>query len=249
MKIEITYVFHNCFILQIPRAEGIQSFLFDYPSDKFLTNPMKTAVISKIRDTDLYVFSSHNHQDHFNRNVRDLDGCVKRITYILSKDIVKKNRQFKEMKNSHSIEPDGKYQINDLEIQSFLSNDEGVAFLIKVADANGTDLSVYFGGDLANWDWEDLSKKERLFLVDYFGEVLAKLNSQTIQIAFSNTDARLPNWAGAAQFIETIRPRLFVPMHAFGDTTTIARFLNEHCYPGTEVFKYNQTGDILVFEV
>lgn len=239
MKCELTYIFHNCFLLQLPE----KIFLFDYPSDQYLNKELNTIILSKIRDTDLYVFSTHSHHDHFNRNTEDLSVYTKNITYLFSEDIVKKNPKFKTLESCYKIKPDQDYRIKDLEVYSFLSNDEGVAFLIKA-----NDLTIYFGGDLANWKWDDLSVQEQRFLVDYFSEVLAKLKDWPIQIAFSNTDARLKNWAGAAQFIETIKPRLFVPMHTFGDTETITKFMNENPYLETEIFKYRNPGDTLVFE-
>jgi L-ascorbate metabolism protein UlaG (beta-lactamase superfamily) len=252
MKAEVTYIFHNCFVLKISGAGEEQTFLFDYPADQYLNEVIKATVISKISNTDLYILSSHNHHDHFNRNVENLGAFARSATYLLSKDIIKKNRKFREMERAgescYTIEPDQTYHIKDLEVHSFLSNDEGVAFLLNVGRPPADNLTVYFGGDLANWDWDDLNKQERQFLVDYFGEVLAKLNNWPIQIAFSNTDARLRNWAGAVQFIETIKPRLFIPMHTFGDTATIVKFLGENPHLGTEIFKYFKTGDTLTFE-
>ena len=131
-----------------------------------------------------------------------------------------------------------------MEIHSFLSNDEGVAFLITVEG-----LKIYFGGDLANWDWDELTTEEHRFLVDYFAEVLTKLKQWPIDIAFSNTDPRLPNWSGADQFIKTIKPKLFVPMHTFGNTESIAAFLNQNPQPVKTFFHYQKTGDCLALEL
>jgi L-ascorbate metabolism protein UlaG (beta-lactamase superfamily) len=141
------------------------------------------------------------------------------------------------------VVPDQSYHINDLEIQTFRSNDQGVAFLIC---CDG--LNIYFGGDLANWDWDNLTIQEHRFLVDYFAEVLTKINQRPVQIAFSNTDPRLKNWAGAAQFIDTIKPNFFVPMHTFGETQSISRFLAEHPQPVTGFFHYHQAGDSTALE-
>lgn len=241
MQIEITYIFHNCFILKLPDM----TFLFDYPAAQYLDETRRIAIISQIQNTDLYLFSSHNHADHFNRNSMVLSPYTKSLTCILSKDIVKKNRQFKENPLCHIAEADQSYTINDFTVDTFRSNDEGVAFLIHLGP-----LHIYFGGDLANWHWEDLNKQEIRLLVDYFGEVLEKIKQQPIQIAFSNTDQRLANWAGAAQFMEIVKPRLFVPMHTFGETQSIAKFLNENPgHPGTEVFQYHKTGDSITIEI
>jgi L-ascorbate metabolism protein UlaG (beta-lactamase superfamily) len=241
MKIEITYIFHNCFVVKLPD----KTFLFDYPAEQYLDETRTTAIISRIQDTDLYLFSSHNHPDHFNRNSMNLCAYTKSLTYILSKDIVKKNRQFKENPSCHITEADQSYAINDFRVDTFRSNDEGVAFLTHLDP-----LHIYFGGDLANWNWEDLNKQEIRLLVDYFGEVLEKIKKWPIQIAFSNTDQRLANWAGAAQFMETVKPKLFVPMHTFGETQSIAKFLSENpVHPGTGVFQYHETGNTIIFEL
>lgn len=241
MRIEITYIFHNCFILKLPHA----AFLFDYPADEYLDETRRAAIIAGIRDTDLYLVSSHNHHDHFNRKAPELSGYTKSLTYILSWDIVKKNRQFKTMPSCYPVEADQSYAVNDFTIDTFRSNDEGVAFLFHLGS-----LHLYFGGDLANWNWEDLNQREIRLLVDYFGEVLKKLKQGPIQVAFSNTDQRLANWAGAAQFIATVKPGLFVPMHTFGETQTLTKFLKESPLPGEiKFFQYRETGDRMVWEV
>jgi L-ascorbate metabolism protein UlaG (beta-lactamase superfamily) len=243
MQIEITYIFHNCFVLKA----GARTFLFDYPADNYLDENMRTVLIHKIKDAALYIFSSHNHQDHFNRNVDALSAYAQSSTYILSKDIVKKNRKFKEMPSCITAAPDQSYSTDGMTIRTFLSNDEGVAFLISTDN-----LNIYFGGDLANWQWDDLTKEETRVLVDYFGEVLTRLKQWPIQIGFSNTDPRLKNWSGAAQFIQTIKPNLFVPMHTFGETGSIAKFLIEnpaqHRSAEQAVFQYQKTGDFIVRE-
>ncbi len=241
MKIEITYIFHNCFILKLSE----KAFLFDYPADQYLDQTRRAAVVSHIENTNLQLFSSHNHQDHFNRNSLDLGCYTNSLTCIFSKDIVKKNRRLKENPSCYMVEADQSYTVNDYTIDTFRSNDAGVAYLIHLGS-----LHIYFGGDLANWNWENLTKQETWLLVDYFEEVLRKLAQWPIRIAFSNTDKRLANWAGAAQFMETVRPGLFVPMHAFGKTESITKFLNESPRPaGIEVFHYREAGDSMVLDI
>lgn len=241
MQIQITYIFHNCFTLKLPD----KTFLFDYPADQYLDEIRRTAIISQIQNTDLYLFSSHNHADHFNRNFMDLSSYTKSLTGILSRDIVAKNRQFKTISSCHAVEADQSYPMGDFTVDTFLSNDEGVAFLIHHGPIN-----IYFGGDLANWHWEDLNKQELRLLVTYFGEVLEKIKKWPIQIAFSNTDQRLANWAGAAQFMEAVKPKLFVPMHTFGEAQSLVKFMNENPIdPGTEFFQYYQTGDTMNIEM
>ena len=240
VKIEITYIFHNCFTLRLPD----KTFLFDYPADQYLDQTRREAVVSRIRNTHLQLFSSHNHQDHFNRNSMELSSYTQSLTCIFSGDIVRKNPQLKGDPLCYTVDANQSYTINDYTVDTFRSNDEGVAFIIHLGS-----LHIYFGGDLANWQWEDLTKQEYQLLVSYYGDVLEKLKQWPIQIALSNTDQRLANWSGAAQFMATVKPALFVPMHTFGKTTSIAKFLDENPHPGTEVFHNRETGDSLVWEV
>jgi len=240
MQVQISYIHHNCFILKIGRT----ALLFDYPGDGFLDETRRAAVFAGIQNTDLFVFASHFHPDHFNPRLAELQPYPRRIFYILSSDILKKNRQLANLPECYAASPDQVYRIGDLEARAFLSNDEGVAYLIKYRDTN-----IYFGGDLANWNWDGLSPAERRLCVDYFAEVLEKLRQWPIAIAFSNADPRLPNWSGAAQFAETVKPKLFVPMHAFGETEKIGQFVKKNPNLPCRIFEYRNTGDSITLEL
>ncbi|HEX7715012.1 MAG TPA: MBL fold metallo-hydrolase, partial [Bacillota bacterium] len=85
MRIEITYIFHNSFIVRM----GQEALLFDYPAAQFLDEVRRNIVRKLIQDTDLYVFASHNHPDHFNRDIDELGGCTSRVSYILARDIMR----------------------------------------------------------------------------------------------------------------------------------------------------------------
>lgn len=240
MRIEISYIFHNCFIVRMEQ----EALIFDYPAAQFLDEARRDIVRKLIQNTDLYVFASHNHPDHFNRQIDELGCGARRVSYILARDIMRKNRFLRERPDCLSAAPDQTYRIGRLEVKTFRSNDAGVAFLIQ-----GYGLYIYFGGDLANWDWEGLTNHEHRVLVDYFGEVLLKLQQYPIQIGFSNADPRLVNWSGATQFIEAIKPRLFVPMHVLGEVQTLARFGAEHPGLPSRIFSYQKTGDSVSLEV
>lgn len=240
MKIEITYIFHNCFVVRI----ADKAILFDFPGDEYLDDDIRNEVLTRVGGTQLFVFSSHFHSDHFNRNIADIDWPSQTTTFILSKDIVKKNRRFREMDACQTVGPNQTYKINGMGIETFLSNDEGVAYLIHIEGAN-----IYFGGDLANWAWEDNTKQEKMFLEDHFGEVLNKVKQYPIHIGFSNSDARLKNWSGAWQFVDTVKPRLFVPMHTFGKTESLSRYMAQNPGLKTPLFIYEKYGDSISMDL
>ena len=60
MQIEITYIFHNCFVLKLNQ----KALLFDYPADEYLDENMRTTLnTTKIKDCDLiYIFLSQSQR-------------------------------------------------------------------------------------------------------------------------------------------------------------------------------------------
>ena len=240
MLAEVTYIFHNCFTLKLEGA----TFLFDYPAESFITDNIRQTALSKIKATNLFVLSSHRHHDHFNPQLDQLGKATQNITCILSHDILKEQPRFNTLAGCQIVYPDQVYQINGLEVTTFLSNDEGVAFLLSYHGVN-----VYFGGDLANWNWDEFEAEERQQMEDSFRNTLAKIATRQIQIGFSNTDHRLPNWAGAAEFVHKVKPGLFVPMHTFGKTKTLVKFVKENPDLTEQTFRYQKTGDKMVYQV
>ena len=79
----LTYVFHSCFVLET--KESI--LIFDYWLD---LNGVVPPFLKK--DKPVYVFSSHFHEDHFNKAIFEWRKQREGITYILSKDIYKHRR-------------------------------------------------------------------------------------------------------------------------------------------------------------
>lgn len=241
MKAEITYIFHNCFILKIQS----RAFIFDYPADRFLTREMKEMVFSEIKKNSLTVLSSHSHQDHFNPDIVEFLKYTPDTTFILSSDILEAGFKIKGLNIPNPVddslvvvEPENRYKVKDFTLQTFQSTDLGVAFLITFAG-----LKIYFGGDLANWNWDELEPDERSQMEESFRKTLEKLEKQQIHIAFVNADSRLSNWAGAAEFMERIKPELFVPMHSFGQTEKMAEFAKEAPQTGKDIFLYKKPGD------
>ncbi len=234
MKAVITYVHHNCFILK----DSSRTFLFDYPDDRFLTPRMREVVTNGLRGSKAFVFASHSHQDHFNPKLMDLAETTSQATFILSEDIVERHPRFGKVENCIIIKPSKTYELEKIQINSFPSNDLGVAYLIQSGDR-----TVYFGGDLAKWSWDDFTPRERHWMEEHFQNTIETLAKYRIDIAFENTDPRLPNWAGAAEFIQTVKPKLFVPMHAFGDLHSLEGFVKDLGRTESEIFQYHETGD------
>jgi L-ascorbate metabolism protein UlaG (beta-lactamase superfamily) len=239
MECRITYIYHNCFALEIEQ----DLFLFDYPDEKFLGRNFDSLLRSLMTNHSVYIFISHGHRDHFTSAISKFADYSDRVRYIISSDIPESDPDQKLPDDALIAEPDQEYNLDHLKIGTFRSNDVGVAFLI-----NRQPNKIYFGGDLANWNWDELDDASRQAMETYFDEVLTQLKAEKIDIAFSNADKRLPNWAGGLEFIEKVKPRAFIPMHAFGMIKNLSDF-NRQAIISTKkhnglIFCYSQPGDV-----
>lgn len=77
----------------------------------------------------------------------------------------------------------------------------------------------------------------------FFSATLKCIAARPIDIACTNEDRRLPNLAAGSEFARRERPRLFVPMHAFGRTAWLADAPSALAAGGSSVFLYRRPGD------
>lgn len=244
MPARITYVYHNCFLL---RCCGL-TILFDYPAPEHRTEQAEALVREQIRDQDLVVFFSHSHADHFTPEVLEFEHLARSVRYVVSYDVPDMYPEF---------EPDGTREIlvldpddtepavlptaeGEMRFTAFESTDLGVGARIATPRS-----IIWFGGDVACWDWEGLDERNREFSRKQFQEVLHLLAAERVDIAFSNTDKRLVNWTGGIDFVRVVAPRVFVPMHTFGKTEWVWEFAAELGESSSKLFLYASTGDAM----
>ena len=236
MRGKVTYIYHSCFLLRIENV----CFLFDYPEKAHLPKGSDKIVLDNVKAEDtLYVFFSHGHEDHFNPEIENILQKVKNKKFVLSDDI--EDMYGDVISSDHLIvEPDEEYEYGILKIKTFLSNDLGVAYLIHLKG-----LNIYYGGDLASWLWPNIPEKAKEETENFFRSVLNQLSDLTIHIGFSNVDFRLPNLGGAKEFVETVKPKYFIPMHLFEDPSKLDEFSKDLSLDDTIIFKYKKPGDSL----
>jgi len=238
MRAEIIYIHHNCFVLGL----GRKTFLFDYPDPSHLSQTASQEVIRRIEGTDLTVFISHCHADHFDPDIMHVTSNAARCSYVVSDD-VPDMFPGSVPDDALVVEPDQTYDFMGMRIETLESNDLGVAYLI---DAQAR---IYHGGDLADWAWGNLPPESLAAGRAFFRDALARLKDRAIDVAFVNLDARLPNLGGGLEFALAVRPLFFVPMHAFGDIAYLgdhrAAIEAMHVTP----FIYRHTGDVMAVEL
>lgn len=222
----ITYISHSCFTVEI--ADKI--ILFDYPSPTYLEKGANSVLIDIIEDSKLIVFFSHGHGDHFDPNIQKITEKASSVEYILSDDM--------DQCWGTKLEPKDKFNLEGIEVRTFASNDAGLAYLIDVEGK-----SIYYGGDLAKWDWDDFDGKTRAYMVRVFEDMLDYLSQIDLDVAFSNVDQRLSSWGGPLDFLKKVKPRQFVPMHTFGNKKWIDDLIRETEFPAERIFRYSEPGD------
>ena len=210
---KITYIHHSSFMAELEHT----ALLFDYFEGDIPEIP---------EDKPLFVFASHRHGDHFSRSIFDLSDGRRKVTYVLSDDIWRRQVPEELLGRTTFMGPGESGCLADgagqpLEIEAFKSTDEGVAFLIK---AEGQ--VIYHAGDLNNWVWEGEPEKDNQRMSENYHKELAKLAGRHIDVAFMLIDPRQEKdfYLGMDDFMRMVVADVVFPMHFWGDFEAASRF-------------------------
>mgnify|MGYP001003482730 CR=1 FL=1 len=207
----LTYIYHSCYLLEAEKCNLIFDFYKD-SGDKPGSGIIHDRILAD--EKPLYVFSSHFHPDHFNREILQWKNRKKGIIYLFSTDIVE-NHKAAENDATYLAKGD-EYKDDLLQVTAFGSTDVGISFLIEIEGKR-----FFHAGDLNNWHWKDESNAEEIAEAEAFYE--RELNDvvngvQDLDVAMFPIDPRLGSdfMRGAIQFISRIPVKLIAPMH-FGE--------------------------------
>ena len=235
MHFDITYIHHSAFVLRTDR----RAYLFDYPENEHLPKGADELVRRTVAGTDLAVFISHGHADHLNNDLASVTGTAARVRYVLSDD-VEELRPGAVPGNGQvlMVEPDETYGFGGMVVETLMSNDLGVAFLVE----DGC-FRFYYGGDLAEWIWPGASSTDAEFTRRFFQAAMERARDFKPQVAFANADPRLDNLGGGETACRIIGAPVFVPMHTFGDTSVPDALARRVEGLPSRVFLYGHMGD------
>ena len=208
---KITYLVHSGF--SVETAEHF--LLFDYcPS--MVREPSITDEFLKTK-SNVYVFISHSHSDHFDPAVLQWARINPKINYIISSDVPIKNT----FRQAHILSAYEAWEEPTLKVKAFGSTDAGISFLVQTDG-----LSVFHAGDLNWWHWKGETAEEQAYAEKNFKAEIAKLSGQKIDIAFFPVDRRLEEYysIGAEYFAAKLHPRLLIPMHFARDFAATKAF-------------------------
>lgn len=249
---KLTYIFHSGFALETEQC----ILLFDFWMD-----PADVVPTLLKSDKPMYVFSSHFHEDHFNREIFSWKSAKKNVHYILSKDILKHRRAQKEEADAW-LAKGAVWQDSLIRVTAMGSTDSGVSWIVETGGRR-----IFHAGDLNNWYarfltdsyaggtvysmekgcWVDPGKEEKRYL----GELkdIRKVTDRFDLVMFP-VDGRIGNGytRGGLQFIERFTVGLFVPMHFVASDFASAWRMREFTGPcGVGFWSISREGEALEF--
>lgn len=215
---KVTYIDHSGFSLDL----GDVIFLFDY---------VKGELPYFHENKRIYVFSSHNHHDHFSPDIFALASKFSNIKFILSDDITIEKEVFpryfteEEIKNKiYFMGKDQSKQIDNLSIRTLGSTDAGVAFIVTY-----NYKSYYHAGDLNWWHWFGESSQYNENMERDFKKEIDKITDEKFEVAFLPLDPRQEDayWWGFDYFMRNTNSKTAIPMHLWGKYSLSQKFLKE----------------------
>lgn len=223
-KMTVTYYHHSGFSV----ASGDVLLVFDYwrgMGDKF---PESLGVTPEVlaRYQQVYVFISHEHEDHYDGVVYTWDQYAP-VTYIIADCLPEQARGHRMAKGSELTLSDR------LQVKAYGSTDSGVSFLVTLDGMN-----FFHAGDLNFWHWREVSNARQIQEADEdFRSEVKDIQGAEIDVAFFPVDPRLGMLfdAGANYFMLTVKPRLLLPMHFWGRSDVIVEFARRSRTRETEI--------------
>ncbi len=192
--------------------------IFDYMIDTSQTVPADASLAcghidaEQLGDYNIYVFSTHEHWDHYHDNIFEWKDAISNIKYVLG-------HRPPEIPDTDYIfvAPRIEKDIDDIKMTTIRSTDAGVGYLLEVDD-----LVIFHGGDHANGslDFSGGFTPE----IDYLAQ-----SKPHIDIAFMGvTGCSLGDpesvRAGLFYALDKLQPNVFFPMHSGWDSFRYQEF-------------------------
>lgn len=203
LQMKVSYLHHSGFAVEGEAAV----LLFDYYTEggrKPYFNP------AAYGEKAIYVFVSHAHEDHYDRRILDWAAQFPNIAYILSADI---RTEADFAGRVYRMKPHERLELEGLSIETSESNDEGVAFLVKLEGK-----TIFHAGDLNWWHWNGEPDAFNEDIRRSYTTEIDRLQGEEIDIAFVPADLRLEDkycWA-VDYFMRRIGAKALFPMHFWG---------------------------------
>ncbi len=144
--------------------------------------------------------------------------------------------------------PNQEYEMEDLQIETLKSTDEGVAFIVKTDG-----LAIYHAGDLHWWEFADREEERNQTNIRNYREEIGKIAGRRFDIAFVVLDPRQGDqWEkGMDLFLSQAGARYVFPMHFWGDYSLVTRYKrnNQLKFVTSEIMEISRPGQEFTLKV
>ncbi len=207
-RCKVTFIEHSSFLVETDQAY----LLFDY---------WKGEIPKLSYDKQLYIFSSHSHQDHYSKEIYRLENTCCEVHYILSSEIKEEDDGWKLMKSVTFMDAHENKKIASCQVETLLSTDLGVAFIIKIDG-----LSIYHAGDLHWWEWPGEPEIENQAYIEKYCAEIDRIAGRKFDLAFVVLDPRQEEAGGRGMdtFLSKVEAQYVFPMHLWGDYGLIGKY-------------------------
>lgn len=190
----------------------------------------------------VYILASHVHADHFNPEVLGWKSAAP-VRYLLSSDIRRRHKELRDDERIVWLRRGECFADGIVSVRTHGSTDVGVSFLIEVDGRR-----VFHAGDFNDWQRAESDDGTNRQMRGYFLAELAKMlpDVQHADAALFPVDTTLGPliMSGPFEFCRQARPKLFLPMHCWGNYTAAEQAAKQvedlgvalvTCRPGDEV--------------
>lgn len=232
---KITFIHHSSFCVEMED----KVFIFDYfPGEKIPEFSFQGVLPKFSPEQSIYVFASHQHQDHFDLDIFSLSEQYPKVQYILAKGIrlgdnylLRNGIDPKRKEQIHFLKANASLNLDGILVETLMSTDEGVAFVVSY---NGK--TVYHAGDLHWWHWDGEAEELNRYQEKTYQRQIQKLEGRHIDVAFVVIDQRLETarfW-GIDYFMNHVDAAHVIPMHLWQDYGVVAQYKS---LPAAEPFR------------
>lgn len=240
-QLKIIYHHHSGYSVQLDST----LLVFDYWRGENDSLALSAQLLPSFlnRFTDVYVFISHSHADHYDPVVFTWQPRLKHVEYILGDDVP----LAPDVQDQHRMSPGDTITLSDgLTVRAYPSTDLGVSFHVMLQG-----LSLFHAGDLNLWHWrEESSIAEINAAEDAFNEALREIGTTHFDVCMFPLDPRQGDMfeLGAERFIMYNNPSVFMPMHFFEYGYMIKDFARKNSTPHNSVLNITQDGTQIVID-
>ena len=231
----ITYIGHSGFLVETEEIYLVFDCVAPIGSVSGEQMKFRAGTMPKLDGRkEIVVFVSHRHEDHYSHAIWQLRKIYPHVKYVISKDVpfspnVRKRLGLLE-EDLHDIlraYGDQRYELklyqgNKLQIETFYSTDEGVAYYLTL---NGH--TIYHAGDLHLWVWDEESAAYNKDMQNRFNRELEKLRGRKTDVAFLLLDPRQGKdaYRGMDAYLSAMNVTYAFPMHVWGKYEIISDYM------------------------